>query len=270
MTLILCLMVIVACDRRTSGNVPFSSFKTQNPMLQIDAARIFGVRDSIERSEELAPFLVDMDAFEKEDALSSNVCDWYCLKSIEYVDSRVHCDVRIDLPSTRSWKINSAIKKELFAQRDDFLSTLENSNYKNAPFVKQGVISDFHATLLSANDDGKFLSFCYSVGYYSAGAAHGMHKLHSLNFDKGTGRRITFNDYFQLETSEDSLLILDLIRSYHGQNGIHLGNVYEFDFNLQQDYITLNFDAYEIASYAYGTPRVPLNRAMIDRRFGKK
>jgi len=266
----LCLITIVTCVKKKVVRSASIDYKRAEFKMDFDSARIMEISDSMDRSKELKPFLVDLDAYRKQDTLSPNLCDWYCLKTVNYIDTNLNCEVRIDLPNTSSWQINAVIKKELFAQRDHFLADLNEMNKINEPFIGNGVSNDFSALLLAANQDDEFISFCFSVFYYSAGAPHGMPMFYSFNFDKRTKRRITFNDYFHVETSEDSLLLLDLIRSYYGATGLHLSNVYEFDFNLQQDFVTLNFDAYEITGYAGGTPRVPLNREMIERRFGKK
>lgn len=267
-TFIVVLIVLTSCNKNAHDST--SSDAIENSSEGQDSLRIVEISDSMDRWQELKPFLVDMNAFRKQDTLSPNSCDWYCLKTLNYKDTNVKCEVRIDLPNTNSWRINAAIKKELFGQRDQFLSELEELNKFNNPFIENGMLSDFQALLISANQDDEYVSFCFAVSYYSAGAVHGMPMFYSFNFERRTHQRVNFNDFFHLETPKDSLLILDLIRLYHGSKGLHLKEVYEFDFNLYKDYVTLNFDAYEIAGYAYGTLRVPLNREMIEKHLRKK
>lgn len=228
------------------------------------------IADSIEYRKGLEHFLVDVDDFREMDSITLANAGWYTIRPLIYLDEEVKCGVNIELPKTVSWKVNYQIEQELLAQRDTFLQSLIELNEMNEAFIEREIHSEFRVVLSSGYESSELMSFCFNISYYAAGAPHGMHRHYSFNFDKRTETRFTFNDLLEISTTEDSLLLLDVVKSSIDENGVQLRKVYEFDFNIVDEFLTFNFDAYEIASYAYGTFRIPLNRREIMKRFGKK
>ncbi len=174
--------------------------------------------------------------------------------------------IYIDLPSTPSFRLNAIMKRGLSKYKDDFLGRLRDLDEDVDPFIVKGMYSDFRAQLISAYEDSVHISFCFAIDDYLAGAPHGNHYYQSFNFDKRTGREVTFADLFSVETPEDSSLICELIKASVDEVGLDPFDVYEYDFNLNKGYVVFNFDAYEIASYGFGSTEKHCSRVseMID------
>ncbi|MCR9173795.1 MAG: hypothetical protein NXI10_14930 [bacterium] len=268
---IVCLAMLFACNQRKeskNASVLHTSYYEISNLLRTDSTAARTKFSSNFQRSELDSFLVDNDAFLRNDNLSPVNCDWYCLKSLVEYNAAVDCSIYIDLPSTASWRMNTTIKKELTSWKEDFLKELRKNDVLSSPFRKEGMESDFRAQLISAYEDSNYVSFSFYISSYPAGAVHGMYEFESFNFNKTTGERLSFYDLFSVDTREDSVLMCDLITESIGMGRLDHISVYEYDFNLNEDYIVFNFDAYELGLYGFGTPRAPLNRRAMFARFG--
>lgn len=269
---IMMLVLLASCSPRKGKGIPdrieTSYYQLQN-IVQPDSVEVSTNSAFSEEAKELDSFLVDLDLVRKKDSLLTKECDWYCLKSLIEYNTAVDCSIYVDLPSTASWRMNTTIKKQLLTRKEDFLEHLREIDVLNNPFRREGIESDFRAQLTSAFEDSNYVSFCFMISSYSAGSAHGMHEYETFNFEKASGKRISFNDLFEVKTSEDSVLMCDLITESIGIGKLDHISVYEYDFNLNEDYVVFNFDAYEVGPYGFGAPRAPLNRRAMLARFGK-
>lgn len=113
----------------------------------------------------------------------------------------------------------------------------------------------FNNYLVSIYQKDQLLSFVYQLSYAHQGAAHSMHEYNSFTYDLRTQQRLSFDDYFQLNTEEDSLQLLTLINEAIDLGDMGAKSIYEMDFHLQEHGISFYFDAYELGSYAMGMPK---------------
>lgn len=266
-----CLAMFTSCiqkEESQSTSVLHTSRYELGNVVSADSTEVLE-REKTERRADLDSFLVDYEVVRRTDSMLSRKCDWYCLKTLINYDASVNCSLYVDIPNTSSSYLNASIKSGLNRYRDDFFKRLRELDEDLDPFIVEGMYSDFRARLISAYEDSMHISFCFSINEYLAGAPHGNHFYQSFNYDKRRGRLITFNDLFDVKTSEDSTLMVDLVKATIGEEGLDPFSVYEYDFNLNNDYIVFNFDAYEIASYAFGSPRAALDRTALLARFGR-
>ncbi len=271
---LVCLTTLAACNQdreQKSSSVLHTTHYEIGNAVKLDSVEVQSKVDSLVKRAELDSFLVDYEVVRRTDSLLSRECDWYCLKTLAHFDTSLNCAISIDLPSLDSWKINTEIRKELFSQRDAYLESLKLERSKNEHFLflDQKYKSEFQAKLISAYQDSSLISYCFSVYHYTAGSPHELPTLYSYNYDRATKRRIEFNDMFEIVSSEDSLLLIDIVKASFSESNLDLSEVYEFDFNVNKDYLVFNFDAYEIAGYVWGTPRIPVDKEAILARFGR-
>jgi len=264
--------IMLSCVRSNessmSAGIRTSQLEIQH-IIRLDSTVVGSLQGVPSNRTELDSFLVDYAVVRRTDSLLSRECDWYCLRTLVDYDSAVNCSIYVDIPNTSSFRLNAMMKRSLSKYKDDFLSKLRQLNEDVNPFIIKGMYSDYRAQLISAFEDSTHISFCFSIEDYLAGTPHGKHFYQSFNYDKRSKSLITFNDLFSIQSPEDSTLMCDLIKATIGEEGLDPFGIYEYDFNLNSEFIVFNFDDYEIAPYVYGSPRVPLNRQALFSRFGK-
>jgi hypothetical protein len=84
----------------------------------------------------------------------------------------------------------------------------------------------------------------------------------TFNYDTLKRKLITFNDYFDIRSHADTVVIMNAIKSRLSPNSM-FESLYELDFCLRNDSIVFNFDDYEIASYAEGMSQAAVARNTI-------
>jgi hypothetical protein len=87
----------------------------------------------------------------------------------------------------------------------------------------------------------------------------------SINFDGKTLKKISFGEYFSLNSAEDTNQMIQLITEKINRDGIRLSSLQNIDFNVEMDTISFNFDTYEIAGYASGTIRAKVEKKLLQR-----
>ncbi|XOV68884.1 MAG: hypothetical protein ACFHU9_06805 [Fluviicola sp.] len=270
--MLLCFIMLAACvqhpEPRNTSVLQTSHYEL-GKLVASDSVEMQAKVDSVFKQSELDSFLVDYSKVRKKDSLLTKDCSWYCLKTLVEYEEAVECSVLIDIPSTSFCRMNVAIRKSLNKYKEDFLKHLHEIDVLNNPFRMDGIYSDFRAHLISAFQDSQYVSFCFRISDYAAGSVHGMHQYETFNFEKSSGKRIIFSDLFSVDSASDSVLMCDLITESIGMGPLDHISVYDYDFNLNDKYIVLNFDAYEVGSYAFGTPRAALDRKAMFERFGK-
>lgn len=271
MCIVICATFSSCNQRKESRSVTVletSHYEMRN-RIRLDSTKLPLKTNLYGKREELDSFLVDYAEVRRNDSLLTKDCDWYCLKTLVAYEEAVECSVVIDIPSTSFWRMNVEIRKSLNKYKEDFLRHLHEIDVLNSPFRLDGIHSDFRANLISGFEDSLYVSFCFRISDYAAGSVHGMHQYETFNFEKSSGKRLTFSDLFSVKTASDSMFMCDLITESIGMGPLNHISVYDYDYNLNEEYLVINFDAYEVGSYAFGTPRAALNRRAMFARFGK-
>ncbi|MBV8255141.1 MAG: hypothetical protein JO154_21240 [Chitinophaga sp.] len=112
----------------------------------------------------------------------------------------------------------------------------------------------FDAAPATCYSDDNIISTSFSIGISHAGAVHGFNGVHSINFDKRSQKVITFNDYFRIKTTTDSVLILLALDEAFGglRKELKPNNSWEFyglndsNFGILKDSLVFNFSDYQL------------------------
>lgn len=148
------------------------------------------------------------------------------------------------------------IKQELHERVEERQQEMKKT-LVDEPIVLKGELSrtySFYFLAQSVHQDSTSISIrCRSTWY--EGGPHGLPQYHTFNFDKQTGSEITFEDYFQLHSVQDSQKVVALVNEGLRNPNLSISEVYPIKFNIEGDSVSFNFDAYELESYAYGMPR---------------
>lgn len=105
-----------------------------------------------------------------------------------------------------------------------------------------------------------FVSYLLVKETYFAESSHPKAEYISFNFDLNKQKIIEFSNFFKIKNDNDKAKFIDKINSRINDKSLSVEEFYEFDFNFNERKIFINFDDYEIASYAYG-----LQRSEIDK-----
>ena len=194
-----------------------------------------------------------------------NLPEGFRLDTIQKIDSTKNVSIFIFLPVSGIDQIDKVVFDDIQKQKDDFIESLDEM-IKEDERILGTVNSDFQAEPISVFKDDKVTSYLFIVSYYQAGAAHPMTMYYSLNFDNKTLKRISFSDYFLVESKNDTTQLTDLITRSIGEDGIFVTTLSDIDFNIEQDTISFNFDDYEIASYAAGIIQGRVHRNQLDNK----
>ena len=181
-----------------------------------------------------------------EDAIypPMQVPEGFVLDTFQQFDNTKKMGIFIVMPVSDREEINSVVKAEIEAQKNQFIAELGE--------VIEGFVSEFYLVPLSIYKDEKIISFSFVMSYYHAGAAHPVSFYQSFNFDAKTQQPIDFDNYFLVKTKADTAFFTDIITKSIHREGVFLDKLYNLDFNIEQDTISFNFDDYEIACYAEG------------------
>jgi hypothetical protein len=179
----------------------------------------------------------------------------YSLDTIAYYDSVLANDVFMVFPVSANAGPDEFVRRQIQSKLTDFASGIDP-----AETALYSVGNSFYATVSSIGERGNVISYCYTIDIYRSGAAHGMIVYETFNYDTQKKKLVTFNDYFDIQSHNDTLLLLNAITTRLNVN-YTFDALYELDFCLLGDSIAFNFDDYEIASYAEGT-----SRAVVDRK----
>lgn len=186
--------------------------------------------------------------------------DGFSLDTVAYFDSVQANEVFMVLPASGDSKANEIVRKQIKSRLSEFQSGIDTAE----PLLSF-TGSSFYAVPNSITVRGNVISYCYVIDVYRNGAAHGMMVFESFNYDNVKKKLISFNDFFTVESHDDSVLLLTEIESKLQLMDPSLDAVYEMDFCLLGDSVAFNFDDYEIASYAEGSSQAVVARNKIGK-----
>lgn len=189
----------------------------------------------------------------------------YSLDTIIYYDSSLFNDVFIVVPVSVNDVEDEIVQKEIKSRLSRFESEIDTNE---AALYSSG--NSFAAYISSICIRGNLISYCYVIDIYRSGAAHGMCVYESFNYNMNEKKLITFDDFFRLESHEDTALLLTEIKSDIRSRNMSLEALYQLDFCLLDDSIAFNFDDYEIASYSEGTSQAIVSRTKIGKLIREK
>lgn len=193
-------------------------------------------------------FTVDSVVYLDEDYNISYLME---IPTLDFPAFSTHVDARIRM-------IKQELNKRIEERQQEMKKKLVDE-----PIVLKGELSrtySFDCYPQSAYQDSTSISIrCRSTWY--EGGPHGLPQYLTINFDKQTGSEITFEDYFQLHSVQDSQKVVALVNEGLRNPDLSISEVYSMKFNIEGDSVSFNFDAYELESYAYGMPRACVAKA---------
>jgi len=184
-----------------------------------------------------------------------NVPEGFSLDTINYFDSTKVAEIDILLPVSGIKTLDDRMRREAESRKKEFLKDIVGEGDSGMEF---GSGSSFFMEINSIYATDSIISYCFHVSVYSANAAHPFNSYYSYNYNRITGKEITFNDYFDIRSREDTIFLINLLTKIIAIEGVSVDEVKDMDFNLRQDTVSFNFDDYEIASYAIGVIEAPI------------
>ncbi len=185
--------------------------------------------------------------------------------TIDTYDSVRNLKIYVEIPISGIAKLDSAVDSHILNQRDQFLEKLDQM-ISNDPIMLNTISSMFTTELVSVYNDDHLTSYCFAIDYYTAGAAHGKRTYNSFNYDLSDGEQISFENYFEVRSKEDTLFFLEMISNNLNNEWLSLSDLKTIDFNIEQDTISFNFGDYEIGPYSAGSPRVKIHRRHLENK----
>lgn len=232
------------------------------------------IRCSSEKAEQIHFDLVIDDKPESYDTLMSPdqprdvldtfnfegmISDAIQLDSVEYLDSVKGIYYKIVFPETSSITVNQRIRRDSKFFKKEFLKDVEENLREDTIFPNVG--SSFDVRVVGAFENDSIISIALSYYQYVSPSVHGYLEYKVYNYDKRRRRFVKFNEILKMESEDDwssfETLIVDRL-PYIDQSVMSLA---ELKVNIYQDTFFMNFNNYEICSYAGGAPRIPLRRS---------
>jgi hypothetical protein len=186
------------------------------------------------------------------------------LDSIKFADEKRKLEIFILIPVSGFSKLDKALRNELESRKDDFIESVDKRIKEDNGKMSE-IGSDFYVDLVSAFKDKDIISYCFTISSYHGGAAHPMTIYYSFNYDLKREKKITFSDYFNVESRKDTIFLTDLMTRDINTENITVTNLKDMDFNIEKDTISFNFDDYEIASYAEGIIQARINKSILKK-----
>ena len=160
--------------------------------------------------------------------------------------------------------INSEIEIYIKSSVDTFKNELKDWEL---PTMEPNMQSGFYIDYDAAINKNTFSVILFIEPFF-AGSAHPSHESHSMNFDLSTGKQIRFADLFDnqkkylskiskfcinyLKNNKEDLAFDDeWLKAGAGPDPENFKN-----FNIQPEGLTITFDPYQVAAYAYGYQNV--------------
>ncbi|MEL6134332.1 MAG: hypothetical protein AAFR59_13295, partial [Bacteroidota bacterium] len=197
----------------------------------------------------------------------------FSIDSIQYVDEGHKISYQMEIPVSKypghqRWidmKLDE-VKKELEARADRATTHLKKS-LSDDPLrleaaLARGYSFDLHPQ--SVYQDALCVSLRF-LGTWYEGGPHGLSQYYTFNFDPRTETEVQFETYFQLISAQDSQQFIALVNKGFQNPNLALEEFYPFDFNIEQDSVSFNFDTYELGPYALGMPRSYLGKAKLSQ-----
>jgi hypothetical protein len=166
-------------------------------------------------------------------------------------------------------KVNNEIKAGVYGQVAAFHANNALILPDENPDLRSAFAANHKVTLLT----GPFFSGIIGYSDYSSGAAHANHYSVALNYNLKTGSAVTLDQLLQdLRPSAGyferlaQYVMADLRRQFGDSQDV--ADVIEFgakattenyrNFNLDEEGLTIQFDPYQVAPYAAGSPQVKI------------
>lgn len=189
-------------------------------------------------------------------------------------DKKLKYDIKISYPKLYNLsnkavenKINNDIKKTIELLKAPFMKdSKENLNNTEPSFPNNDLSLGFDTIYMSKD----IVSILLSESTYFSGAAHSNYEMISLNYDLKTGNRIKLKDMFKPNTNYLKVLsdysIKDLVKridNFEKDNEwIKTGAAPKLEnfnsFNITKDSLIINFQNYQVTSYANGPQEVKI------------
>lgn len=186
------------------------------------------------------------------------------LDSIKISDEKRKLEIFILIPVSGISKLDKVLRNELENRKDDFIESVDKRIKEDNGQMSE-IGSDFYVDLVSAFKYKDIISYCFTISSYHGGAAHPMTIYYSFNYDVKREKKITFSDYFNVESRKDTIFLTDLMTRAINTENITVTNLKDMDFNIEKDTISFNFDDYEIASYAEGIIQARINKSILNK-----
>jgi hypothetical protein len=186
------------------------------------------------------------------------------LDSIIFSDEKRKLEIFILIPVSGISKLDKALRIELENRKNNFIESVDKRIEEDKGQMSE-IGSDFDVNLVSAYKDKDIISYCFVISFYHGGAAHPMTIYYSFNYDLKREKKITFSDYFNVESTKDTIFLTDLMTKAINTENISVTNLNDMDFNIEKDTISFNFDDYEIASYAEGIIQARINKSLLKK-----
>jgi hypothetical protein len=184
--------------------------------------------------------------------------------SIKFSDEKRKLEIYISFPVSGILKLDKDLRIELENRQEDFIETVDDRiKADNGKMSEMG--SDFYIDLVSAFKDNDIISYCFVISSYLGGQAHPVTIYYSFNYDLKRERKIAFNDYFNVESRNDTIYLTDLMTKAINTENISVTSLKDMDFSIEKDTISFNFDDYEIASYAEGIIQARINKSLLKK-----
>lgn len=180
--------------------------------------------------------------------------------SIAFEENDLHLAVSILVPTCIDSKLEhsfqSFIKDWLDWGRSNAKDILSKSS--GIPEKQTFRMFLFPETIYS---DTSWISYRFRTSWEESGSMHPLPAYLSFTYFIPENRKVEFQDLFRLDSPQDSANFMALVSANLDKPELSLSYLYSLKFNIEEDVISFNFDAYELGSYAMGMPRAVVPKA---------
>ena len=206
-----------------------------------------------------------------EDAL---IPEGFKVDNIEDIDKANNISYLMEIPTTDFPGFQeflnpriSILKKEMQVRTGKRKSKMKKALADDPAQLSRMYSFDFYPQ--SIYQDSTCISMRFWGTWYEGGP-HGLPEYYTFNFDKETGSEINFEDYFQLTSAQDSQILVDLVNEGLQNPNLSFDEIYPIKFNIEEDSVSFNFDAYDLEAYAYGMPRAYVSKLKLGSLVNEK
>lgn len=182
--------------------------------------------------------------------------------TIKIEDKKHQLTIFLTIPISGILNLDKIVRKDILTEKEQFEDEVKERIAEDNCKMSE-LFSDYSCRLLTTFEDNNFISYSFTNSQYFAGAAHGMTRYISYNYDLKKNKLVSFNEYFDLKSEQDSIFLMNLMTKRIALQNVAVNTLENMDFNLTKDSISFNFDDYEIASYAEGPIQVKIGKKEI-------
>jgi hypothetical protein len=190
------------------------------------------------------------------------------IDTIKTEDKKHKFEVFLTIPISGISNLDSIVRNDILNEKNWFEEEIKERIAEDDGKMSE-LFSDYNCGLLSLFEDKKFISYSFTNSQYFAGAAHGMTRYISYNYELKRNKLVIFNEFFNLKSEKDSIFLMNLMTRRIALENVEVNTFENMDFNLTNDSISFNFDDYEIASYAEGAIQVKIGKNEIANLINK-